>query len=207
MLMRAETQTPSFIHACNWFNPVTPSEGGGLQKFKQFLSSLLWECLDSDESPALARGSPCLVNLPGPRSLHMRGFLRNQLLSVTWGGMPDLLLFSLFFFPGLTVWHSGQQTSYVNVSEAAGMCWELRLNFDATPLDKRRADCRVDTSTLTGLQLSQNTAQLRHVSFEGWHLSDSSKLRVFSLQRVRAACCAWAVLLTRSCGGDEDWPH
>lgn len=48
-----------------------------------------------------------------------------------------------------------------------------------------------------GLQLSQNTAQLRHVSFKGGHLSDSSKLRVFSLQRVRA----WAVLLTQSCCG------
>lgn len=124
MLMRAETQTCSFIHACTrWFNPVTPSEGGGLQKFKQFLSSLLWECLDSDESLALALGSPWVVNLPGPRSLHMRGFLRNQLFSVTWGGMPDLLLFSLFFsLDWLTVWHSGQQTSYVNVSEVAGMC-------------------------------------------------------------------------------------
>lgn len=83
----------------------------------------------------------------------------------------------------------------------------------STPSDKGRTACCVDTSTLTGLQLSQNTAKQRQVlykcppqqmcqaqgSTEG--STDSSKLRAFSLQRITKAYCACAILLTQSCYG------
>lgn len=73
-------------------------------------------------------------------------------------------------------------------------CWYKHFNGPA-------AQSKHSSATACLVQMS-STADVPSTGL-GWslHLSDSSKLRVFSLQRITKVYCACALLLTQSCCG------